>query len=176
MQELQVSKYVFISGPYLPVFRMNAGNNGLETTTYLDTFHAVKNTVSKLKQGKICEFLLRYTNKSLASLGFFQNCIAKQHRQSTKVFFARAYPSKVAQSLGNAEYFYFWKDRPWQETLQLIYLCCLHSFLVSILINCKKKKNKNLVYISSKQRIFWCRTHNFSVCHKLPKTLLTSKR
>ena len=38
----KVSKYVVISGPYFPVF-------GPEITTYLDTFHVVKNAVYKLK-------------------------------------------------------------------------------------------------------------------------------
>ena len=36
-----MSKYGVISGPYFPVFNPNAGKYGLETTTYLDTFHAV---------------------------------------------------------------------------------------------------------------------------------------
>ena len=38
----KVSKYGVISGPYFPVFSLNAGKYGPEITPYLDTFHAVK--------------------------------------------------------------------------------------------------------------------------------------
>ena len=37
----KLSKYEVISGPYFPVFRLNAGKYGPEMTPYLDTFHAV---------------------------------------------------------------------------------------------------------------------------------------
>ena len=38
----KVSKHRVISGPYFPVFGLNAGKYGPEITPYLDTFHAVK--------------------------------------------------------------------------------------------------------------------------------------
>ena len=34
-------KYGVFSGPYFPVFGLNAGKYGPEKTPYLDTFHAV---------------------------------------------------------------------------------------------------------------------------------------
>ena len=37
-----MSKYAVISGPYIPVFGLNAEEYGTEITPYLDTFHAVK--------------------------------------------------------------------------------------------------------------------------------------
>ena len=36
-----MSKYEVFSGPYFPVFGLNAGKYGTEKTPYLDTFHAV---------------------------------------------------------------------------------------------------------------------------------------
>ena len=36
-----MSKYGAISGPYFPVFSLNAGKYGPEITLYLDTFHVV---------------------------------------------------------------------------------------------------------------------------------------
>ena len=37
----KVSRYGVISGPYLPVFRLNTGRYGPEITPYLGTFYAV---------------------------------------------------------------------------------------------------------------------------------------
>ena len=36
-----MSKYRVISGPYFPVFSLNAGKYGPEINPYLDTFHVV---------------------------------------------------------------------------------------------------------------------------------------
>ena len=37
----KASKYGVISGPYFPAFGLNTEKHGPETTSYLDTFHAV---------------------------------------------------------------------------------------------------------------------------------------
>ena len=37
-----MSKYGIFSGPYFPVFGLNAGKYGPKITPYLDTFHAVE--------------------------------------------------------------------------------------------------------------------------------------
>ena len=42
-----MSKYRVISGPYFPVFGLNTGKYGPEITPYLDTFHAVQNSLKK---------------------------------------------------------------------------------------------------------------------------------
>ena len=44
-----MSRYGVISGPYFPVFGLNAGKYGLEITPYLDTFYALKLVSSSLK-------------------------------------------------------------------------------------------------------------------------------
>ena len=43
----KVSKYGVFSGPYFPVFGLNTGKYGTEKTAYLDTFHAVVETLWK---------------------------------------------------------------------------------------------------------------------------------
>ena len=40
-----MSKYGVISGPYFAVFNPNTGKYGPEVTPYLDTFHAVTDSV-----------------------------------------------------------------------------------------------------------------------------------
>ena len=40
----KVAKYGVISGPYFPVFGLNAAKCGSEITPYLDTFHVVRVT------------------------------------------------------------------------------------------------------------------------------------
>ena len=44
----KVSKYGVISGPCFPVFGLNTGKYGPEKTQYLDTFHAVLETIALL--------------------------------------------------------------------------------------------------------------------------------
>ena len=41
----KVSKYGVFSGPYFLVFGLNTGKYGQEKAPYLDTFHAVNQTV-----------------------------------------------------------------------------------------------------------------------------------
>ena len=41
----KVSKWEVISGPYFPVFGLNAGKYGPKISPYLDTFHAVINKI-----------------------------------------------------------------------------------------------------------------------------------
>ena len=50
----KVSKYGVISGPYFPLFWLNAGTYGPEITSYLNTFHAVD--VLSLFAYKFCEW------------------------------------------------------------------------------------------------------------------------
>ena len=47
-----MSKYGFFSGPYFPVFVLNTGKYGPEKTSYLDTFHAVRQKKRKFEKSK----------------------------------------------------------------------------------------------------------------------------
>ena len=53
-----MSKHVFISGAYFPVFGLNTGKYGPEITTYLDTFHAV--TMSKHENEQLSNSNIRW--------------------------------------------------------------------------------------------------------------------
>ena len=55
----KVFKYGVFSGPYFPVFGLNTGKYGPEKTSYLDTFHAVRDLCFRKRTILIHEKLLK---------------------------------------------------------------------------------------------------------------------
>ena len=83
----KVSKYGDFSGPYFPLFGLNAGKYGPEKTPYLDTFHAVNSvifTVTLTFTPKAGILLKVITVVRIENLALFTGTSIYSIRKSTK--------------------------------------------------------------------------------------------
>ena len=91
---------------------------------------------SRLNEGRIFTIFLSFTQKGLAMLAFFQKCNSYPISSQCKLFFT---PLRIGPG----------------EIVYLIYAVHYTNFsILSYAI--ARRKNRSLIYISSKQRIFFC--------------------